>query len=118
MPLKNLTSIIVFPIFLASCSPKITHVMDQKMNTNLKDVYVKYFSCEDDTKAKFTLVNNSPNPIRTVELHIHDAVNDPIDRCVFGDKYYDKPIPPYSGEEIALWGCPCYKVTNISFRAF
>lgn len=108
----------MFIPFIFGCSPKITHVMNQKMDTNLKDVYIKYFYCEDGSKAKFTLVNNSPNPVRTVELHIHDAANDPIDRCVYGDDYIEKPIPPYSGDEIYLNYCPCYKLTNISFRAF
>ena len=110
--------ILIIFLLLTSCATKITHVMDQKMNTNLKDVYVKYFSCEDDDKAKFTIVNNSSNPVRTVELHMHDKDNDPIDRCVYGDNFNEKPIPPYSGDEISLYYCPCYKLTNVSFRAF
>ena len=45
---------------------------------------MKYCYCQDDNMAHFTIVNNSDKPIRTVELHIHDNVNDPIDRCVYG----------------------------------
>ena len=116
---KTLLTFILFSSFLISgCSPKITHINNSTMQTNLENVYVKYFYCQDDNIAHFTVVNNSGKPVRTVELHIHDNANDPIDRCVYGDSQYEKAIPPYSGDAVALYSCPCYRISNISFRAF
>ena len=116
---KTLLTFILFSSFLISgCSPKITHINNSTMQTNLENVYVKYFYCQDDNIAHFTVVNNSDKPVRTVELHIHDNANDPIDRCVYGDDRSERPIPPYSGDAVMLYSCPCYRISNISFRAF
>ena len=105
-------------LFLTSCATKISHQIQQKLETNIENVYVKNFRCEDGETIKFNLVNNSEQSISIVELHIYDQDNDPIEKCVYKTPLFGNPVAPYSGDEIGIYYCDCSLINNIGFKVF